>query len=154
MTTATFSPDTTDLAPDDYIVLGLATCFLKEDGEVYQVEVIEPIPSAALEAILKGIPTSYKFAHATTLGNILGGDTLQKPDEFPENSQFSDEFAQRAIAAARTYKRRESAAKLIPSGTTYTELNYSIERKRVLNASRVVTKDDNIKQHPNTHKVL
>ncbi len=154
MTTATFSPDTTDLAPDDYIVLGLATCFIKEDGEVYQVEVIEPIPSAALEAILKGIPTSYKFAHATTLGNILGGDTLQKPDEFPENSQFSDEFAQRVIAAARTYKRRESAAKLIPLGTTYTELNYSIERKRVLNASRVVTKDDNIKQHPNTHKVL
>ncbi|MDJ0674953.1 MAG: hypothetical protein QNJ36_06170 [Calothrix sp. MO_167.B42] len=154
MTTATFSSDTTDLTPDDYIVLGLATCFIKEDGEIHQVEVIEPIPSAALEAILKGIPTSYKLAYATTLGNILGGDTLQRPDGFPQNAQFSDEFEQRAIATARTYKRRESATELIPLGTTYTELNYSTERKRVLNASRVVTKDDNIKQHPNTHKVL
>ncbi|MDJ0800231.1 MAG: hypothetical protein QNJ51_26055 [Calothrix sp. MO_167.B12] len=154
MTTTISSRDIADLTADDYIVLGLATCFIKEDGEVHQVEVIEPIPSAALEAIFKGIPTSYKLAYATTLGNVLGGDTLQKPDNFPHNAQFSDEFEQRVVAAARTYKRRESATKLIPLSTTYTELNYSTERKRVLNASRVVTKDDNIKQHPNTHKVL
>jgi hypothetical protein len=154
MTTAIFSGDTADLAADDYIVIGLATCFVKEDGEVRQVEVIEPIPSAALEAILKGIPTSYKLAHATTLSNILGRDSLQIPGEFPQDAQLGDEFEQRAIAAARTYKRKESATKLISPGTTYTEFNYSVERKRLLNASRVVSKDDNIKQHPNTHKVL
>jgi hypothetical protein len=39
-------------------------------------------------------------------------------------------------------------------GTTKTDLNYSTERKRVLNAARVVTKDDNVKQHSHTHKVL
>ncbi|WP_271836646.1 hypothetical protein [Dolichospermum lemmermannii] len=36
----------------------LSTCLYKEDGEVDQIEVIEPIPTAALEAICKQIPTS------------------------------------------------------------------------------------------------
>jgi hypothetical protein len=154
MATAFVLPDAPDLQADDYIVLGLATCFVKEDGEVHQVEVIDPIPSAALEALVKGIPTSYKFAYATTLQAVLEGDNPQMPASFPESAQFCDEFVQRAIAAARTYKRRESAKSLIPPGTTYNDFQYSIERKRVLNATRVVTKDDNIKQHPNTHKVL
>ena len=154
MTTAIFSDETADLTADDYLVIGVATCFIKRDGEVHQVEVIESIPSAALEAILKGIPTSYKLAHATTLGNALGKNTQQISQEFPHNAQLSEDFEQRAIAAARTYKRKESAKQLIPLGTTYTELNYSTERKRLLNASRIVTKDDNIKQHPNTHKIL
>ncbi len=154
MTTAISYANATDLNQDDYVVIGLATCFIKEDGEVYQVEVIEPIPSAALEALVKGIPTSYKLACATTLGNILPGDTLQKPGDFPENAQFSDEFPERAFAAARTYKRSESAKSLIPLGTTYTEFQYSTEKKRVLNAGRMVTKEDNVKQHSHTHKIL
>lgn len=154
MTTAISYPNASDLATDDYIVLGLATCFYKDDEGVHQIEVIEPIPSAALEAILKGIPTSYKLAYATTLGSVLDGDTLLLPEGFPESSQFGDEFVPRAFAAARTYKRREIAKSLIPLGTTNTDLKYSTERKRVLNAARVVTKEDNIKQHSHTHKVL
>ncbi|MBD2386340.1 hypothetical protein [Cylindrospermum sp. FACHB-282] len=154
MTTAISYPNASDLATDDYIVLGLATCFYKDDGEVHQIEVIEPIPSAALEAILKGIPTSYKLAYATTLGSVLDGDTLLLPDGFPESAQFGDEFVPRAFASARTYKRRECAKALIPLGTTNTDLKYSTERKRVLNAARAVTKEDNIKQHSHTHKVL
>lgn len=154
MTTAISYPHAPDLAADDYIVLGLATCFVKEDGEVYTQEVVEPIPSAALEALLKGIPTSYKLAYATTLANVLDGDKAQIPQEFPDSAQLADEFVSRAIAAARTYKSREQAKSLIPVGKTYTEFNYSTERKRVLNAARVVTKDDNIKQHSHTHKVL
>jgi len=51
MTTIISYADATDLNTDDYIVLGLATCFYKEDEEVHQIEVIESIPSAALEAI-------------------------------------------------------------------------------------------------------
>ncbi len=154
MATAISLPNATDLTTDDYIVLGVATCFVKEDGEVHQVEIIEPIPSAALEALVKGIPTSYKLACATTLGAIIDGETLQKPADFPESCQFGDEFVQRTIAAARTYKRRDSAKSLIPLGTTYTDFQYSTERKRVLNATRVVTKEDNVKQHSHTHKVL
>lgn len=154
MTTAISYENAPDLAADDYIVIGLSTCFIKEDGEVYQVEVVEPIPSAALEALLKGIPTSYKLACATTLGAVLDGDTPLLPDGFPNSSQFGEEFALRAFATARTYKRREIAKSLIPLGTTYSDFQYSIERKRVLNAARVVNKEDNVKQHSHTHKVL
>ena len=48
MTTIISYDDATDLNTDNYIVLCLATCFYKEDGEVHQIEVIEPILSAAL----------------------------------------------------------------------------------------------------------
>jgi len=154
MTTAISDQDTSDLAADDYVVIGLATCFIKEDGEVHQVDVIEPIPSASLEALMKDISTSYKLACATTLGAVLDGETPLLPEGFPDSAQFADEFAQRVFAAARTYKRRESAKTLIPLGTTYTDFKYSTERKRVLNATRVVSKEDNVKQHSHTHKVL
>ena len=154
MTTAISHPNGLDLRTDDYIVIGLATCFYKEDGEVHELEIIEPIPSAALEAIIKGIPTSYKLACATTLGSILDGENLLLPSGFPETAQFSQEFLQRTFSATRTYKRRESAQSLIPLGTTKSDFNYSTERKRVLNAARIVTKEDNIKQHSHTHKVL
>ncbi|HIK04860.1 MAG TPA: hypothetical protein IGS40_09100 [Trichormus sp. M33_DOE_039] len=143
-----------DLAADDYVVIGLATCFIKEDGELHQVEVLEPIPSAALEAIFKGIPTSYKLACATNVGAVLHDEQPILPTGFPESAQFADEFVSRVFASARTYKRKESAQALIPMGTTYTDLQYSVERKRLLNATRLVTKEDNVKQHAHTHKVL
>lgn len=143
-----------DLSADDYIVIGLATCFVKEDGEIHSIEIIEPIPSASLETLMKGTPTSYKLAYATTLGAVLDGNTLQIPSGFPQSAQFGDDFVARAIAAARTYKRRESAQSIIPLGTTYTEFKYSTDRKRVLNATRIVNKEDNVKQHSHTHKVL
>ena len=154
MTTATLFPNAPDISADDYLVLGLATCFYKEDGDVLEVKIIEPIPSAALEALIKGIPTSYQMAYAATLGEVFAGDTLQLPASFPAEAQFGDEFALRAVAAVRTYKRRPQAQSSIPLGNTYTDFNYSLERKRVLNASRVVSKDDNVKQHAYTHQVL
>lgn len=146
-------PNAPDLSADDYIVIGLATCFVKEDGEVHEVQIIEPIPSAALEAIVKGIPTSYKLAWATTMGSVLNSEP-QKPDIFPASAQFSEEFEQRAIAAARTYKARPVAQEHIPQGTSRDDFKFSTERKRVLNMQRVVTKEDNVKQHSHTHKVL
>ena len=154
MATATSYPNAADVSVDDYLVIGLATCFIKEEGEVHEVQILEPIPSAALEAIVKGIPTSYRLAYASTLGAVLFGDTPQKLAIFPESAQFGEEFAQRAIAAARTYKRRKIAQSHIPQGTTRDDFKYSIERKRILNAKRVVTKEDNVKQHDHTHKVL
>jgi hypothetical protein len=154
MTTVTSYPNAPDVSADDYLVIGLATCFIKEDGEVHQVPIVEPIPSAALEAIVKGIPTSYQMACGTTLGAVLPGEMPQLPGEFPANAQFGDEFVQRAIAAARTYKRRPSAQDIIPPGTTRNDFNYSVERKRVLNSQRIVKTEDNVKQHEYTHKVL
>jgi hypothetical protein len=154
MTPATAYPNAPDLSSDAYIVLGLATCFVKEDGEVHEVTIIEPIPSAALEALAKGIPTSYQKACATTLGAVLDGETPKAPTGFPPEAQFCNRFAERAIATARTYQARPESQTLIPAGTTREDLNYSTERKRVLNAENVVRVEDNVKQHEYTHKVL
>lgn len=154
MATVISYPNAPDLSADDYLAIGLATCFVKEEGEVYEVQVLEPVPSAALEAIVKGIPTSYRMIGATTLGAVLSEDTPQRIAGFPETAQFGDEFVARAIAAARTYKRRQVAQSHIPQGTIRDDFQYSTERKRVLNVKRVVTKDDNVKQHSHTHKVL
>jgi hypothetical protein len=154
MTTTLFYPNIPDLSADDYLVLGLATCFIKEDGEVHQVQIVEPIPSAALEAIVKGIPTSYQKATATSIGAVIQGETLQLPADFPPEAQFCDDFAYRATAAARTFKARSVAQSHIPIGTTRTDFNHSTERKRVLNSQRIIRTEDNVKQHEYTHKVL
>lgn len=152
--TTNSSLNATDLSADDYIVLGLATCFIKEDGEVHAVQVVEPIPSAALEAIVKGIPTSYETAIATTLGAVWVNDSAHIPSEFPAAAQLCDEFSDCLIAAARTYKARSVAQEHIPLGTTRNDFNFSTERKRVLNSQRIVKTEDNVKQHEYTHKVL
>jgi len=154
MATATLFPNAPDLCADDYCVFGLATCFLKEAGEIRQVQVIEPIPSAALEAILKGVPTSYQLACAKSIGEVFVNNQLQVPSEFPAEAQFCELFDERTAAAVRTYKSRTEAQAHIPLGTVYDKFNYSLERKRVLNAVNVVSAEDNIKQHPHTHQVL
>lgn len=154
MTTAALFPNAPDLHADDYCVFGLATCFLRDEGEVKQVQVVEPIPSAALEAILKGIPTSYRFACAKSLAEFYSEQTVQIPTEFPREAQLCENFTDRVVAAARTYKSRPEARQYIPLGTTKDDLNYSLERKRILNAQNVVRVEDNVKQHPHTHQVL
>ncbi len=154
MTTATLFSQVSDLTADDYCVFGLATCFLRDEGEIRQVKIFEPIPSAALEAILKGIPTSYELACAKTLGEIFTGERPQIPAEFGEQVQLCDRFEERAIAATRTYKSRPEAQQYILLGTIKQDLNYSLERKRVLNVVNHVSTEDNVKQHEYTHKVL
>lgn len=156
MTTGTVFAQASDLLPEDYCVLGLATCFVREDGEIQQLTVLEPIPSSALEALIKGIPTSYQLACSTTLADIFQSDEIQIPQELRGDGNVSlcDRFAERVAAATRTYKSRPQAKDIIPLGTTKQDFNYSLERKRVLNNSRTVSSDDNVKQHSHTHKVL
>ena len=155
MTNTVFA-QASDLSSEDYCVLGLATCFVRDDGEIEQVTVLEPIPSAALEALIKGIPTSYQLACSKTLGEIFQEDTIQIPSDLQtgEKINLCDRFAERVAAATRTYKSRPEAKELIPLGTTRQDFNYSLERKRVLNNSRAVSTEDNVKQHSHTHKVL
>lgn len=143
-----------EIASDTYVVLGVASCFVREDKELYPIEVIEPIPSAMLEALDRGIPTSYKVAVATTFGAVWQDDQPQRPPEFPESAQFCEEFGLRVASAARTYKARPSAQSLVPPGTLRDNFNFSLERKRVLNLERQVSPEDNVKQHSHTHKVL
>lgn len=154
MTNSTSPTTATDLSPDDYCVLGVATCFLREEGEVREVKVVEPIPSAALEALVKAIPTSYQAACSRRVGEILSEDKVQIPSEFPQDANLCDRFEERLLAAARTYKSRPEAKKLLPLGTLKQDFNYSLERKRVLNATNIVRPEDNVKQHEHTHKVL
>ncbi|PSB10131.1 hypothetical protein C7B62_10445 [Pleurocapsa sp. CCALA 161] len=153
--TALFS-QAADLAADDYCVLGIATCFVREEGEIEQLTVLEPIPSAALEALLKGIPTSYQSACAKTLGEIFQDETVKIPSELQADAEINicDRFAERVAAATRTYKSRPQAQEHIPLGVVKKDFNYSLERKRVLNTSRTVSTEDNVKQHSHTHKVL
>ena len=145
-----------DLSSEDYCVLGLATCFVRDEGEIEKLTILEPIPSAALEALIKGIPTSYQIACSTTLGEIFQEDTVKIPDRLSSEAEINlcDRFAERVAAATRTYKSRPEAKKHIPLGTTKQDFNYSLERKRVLNNSTVVSAEDNVKQHSHTHKVL
>lgn len=155
MTLATAYSCAPDLTADDYVVIGLATCFIREEGEIHPVQVAEPIPSAALEAIVKGIPTSYQMAYGTRLGTVLPDETnAQLPPDFPATAQFCDDFHERTIAAARTYKRRPESQSLIPIGGLRQDMNYSLERKRILNSERIVRTEDNVKQHAYTHQVL
>lgn len=154
MTPATSYANATDVTADDYVVIGLATCFIKDEGEIHEVQIAEPIPSASLEAIAHGIPTSYQLARATTIGAVLSDNGLQLPEGFPATTQFCDDFVERVIAATRTYKARPESQALIPAGTVRNDFQYSTERKRVLNSERIVKAEDNVKQHAYTHQVL
>lgn len=144
-----------DLQPQDYGVVGLATCFLRQEGELEAVDIIEPVPSAALEAILKGIPTSYKMVRSATVADLWSEGRPVRPADFPETASFCEDFGERLVAAVRTYRDRAGTVKeSVPLGTTRTDFNYSTERKRLLNSDRLVKAEDNVKQHAYTHQVL
>lgn len=144
-----------DLHPQDYGVVGLATCFLRQEGDLETVEIMEPVPSAALEAILKGIPTSYRMVRAATLAELWADGHPVRPAEFPETASFCEDFGERLVAAVRTYRDRDGSVKeAVPLGTTRADFNYSTERKRLLNGDRLVKAEDNVKQHAYTHQVL
>ena len=152
----------TDISQKDYCCFGLATCFVRQSGETKQLKIVEPIPSAAVEAIAKGIPTSYEFLCGLALADFLVDRDLQDQDvqnlqvptqHFPEG-QLCDRFMERAIAAIRTYRARPQAQEIVPLNTKSDRLNYSTERKRILNPDTVVRAEDNVKQHKYTHQVL
>lgn len=144
----------TDVPADAYVVLGLATCFIKEDGKLQPLKVVEPIPSAALEALCKGIETSYEMAIATTLDTAFAQGQGQVPDRFPADVQLCESFEERLMAATRSYRSCASIQSLLPLGDTKTDFNFSTERKRMLHVERVIRTEDNVKQHAYTHQVL
>ncbi|WP_353258309.1 hypothetical protein [Prochlorothrix hollandica] len=154
-TTASAYANAPDLSTDDYVLVGVSTCFVRDDGEVKEVKVLEPIPSAAALTILESpIPTSYRIAYGTTLGAVLRDGVPQGLAEFPGDAQFCVDFEERAFAAARTHRRDPRVVEQVPVGSAYDGFNYSTERKRVLNESHTVRPEDNVKQHAHTHQVL
>lgn len=144
----------TDVPPDAYVVLGLATCFIKEDGKLQPLKVLEPIPSAAFEALCKGIETSYEMAIAATFEAAFTQGQGQVPDAFGTEVQLCEAFEERLMAATRSYRSCASIQSLLPLGQSKTDFNYSTERKRILNVEREIRTEDNVKQHAYTHQVL
>jgi hypothetical protein len=142
-----------ELAKDDYLAVGVATCFRREDGELETIHVLEPVPSAYLESVFQGIPTSYQCIFGTTIGAALDHAVLSTVNGI-DNVQHCDEYGDRVLAAARTYKSRPAVKDLVPVAETRTDLNYSTEKKRVLNLKNVVKAEDNVRQHEYTHKKL
>lgn len=153
MTLNAILENTPEITSEDYLVVGVATCFRRDEGELETLKVLEPIPSAYLESLLQGIPTSYDRIIATTVGALLDNSQLADLTGDPD-IHLCENFGDRVIAAARTYKSRSSAQTLVPAGETRTDLNYSTEKKRVLNVENVVKAEDNIRQHEYTHKRL
>ncbi len=138
-----------DVSPHSYVVLGLAHCFWQTEDGLTELQIVEPIPTAALHTLYQGVPTSYAVLRATTLG--AAAQVMQ--EHFP-HAQPCQDFWERAIAAARTYQRDERARTYLSLGQEYRPLQFSLERKRVLNSRRTVRDSDNIRQHPHTHRQL
>ena len=143
-----------DLAPNSYVLMGVATCYLRQEGETLAVEVVEPIPSAYLETLIQGTPTAYRQVWGTTLEAALAFDPATLSLEDGAKAQRCADFEPRIMAAARTYQSRPQSAAIIPVGTRRQDLNYSTTHKRILNPKNKVSRTDNVKQHKYTHEVL
>ncbi|MGQ9838692.1 MAG: hypothetical protein ACUVRV_12220 [Cyanobacteriota bacterium] len=146
----------------EYVVLGVATCFRRdEEGRLMEVQVAEPIPAADLNCLFQGRrSTSYHLLYATTYAEIVqNGIPVLPADIFPTGVLAGEDFVERAQAATRTY-RSKPEFRHIPLHQTCTpeqgvfKLNYSIEPRRIINAVVEVKNADNIKQHPHTHQHL
>jgi hypothetical protein len=148
------SSNSFEVSPDAYVVLGIATCFIKEEGKLQSLRVMEPIPSATLETLCQGIPTSYEIAIATTVDAVWQQGQPVIPAQFPSDIELGADFEDRLLATARSYRAKPQAKDLIAAGQTKTDFNFSTERKRLLRANRVVRAEDNVKQHAYTHQVL
>jgi hypothetical protein len=152
----TLSSLPTKLSDSDYVIVGLAHCFIKQDGDVVPVKILEPVPSAYFEALMKGVPTSYEVLYSMQLGELLKDEqpiVTNLPVD-PKDVQFCEDFAERSLAAARTYQDREDIQATVPHGQAFSDVNFSTEKKRILNAVHKVTTEDNVKQHQYTHMTL
>lgn len=96
----------TEMDPGQYVPLGRGVCFTmgKQSAKIEEQLVIEPIPACGLEAMSKGMATSYTHVYGSTLGEALAMDTSLLPAEFAD-AQFAQEFAFRCESAARTWDR-------------------------------------------------
>eukprot|EP00245_Coleochaete_scutata_P006385 TRINITY_DN20812_c0_g1_i1.p1 TRINITY_DN20812_c0_g1~~TRINITY_DN20812_c0_g1_i1.p1 ORF type:complete len:289 (+),score=56.63 TRINITY_DN20812_c0_g1_i1:110-868(+) len=141
-----YNPEWSD---SDYIAVGLAHCFVKDENAKLQDHfVIEAIPAGGLECMENGGVTCFKFVTGTTLGKVLKQDASVLPEEF-RAARFSDEFDFRAKCASRTWKRQhpqENLMHLAPEGKVRSDFNFNLDDKRILNVENEVNDSDNIKQ--------
>ena len=122
--------------PDSYVVLGLATCYLRQDGETTELQIIEPVPSAYLETLLTGVATSYSALYATTLAQALDHPKTGLAAGTTNVVHLCEDYTERLQATARSYVNRPSATELLKPETTFSELNFSLDSKRILNPKK------------------
>jgi len=145
----------------DYVVIGIALCHQKNaEGKTDLVHVAEPIPATALEAMAKGIRTSFEKIYATTWTRLFPDGALAFPiDVLDDEACLCHDFEGRTRAAMRTYQAKPEL-RVLPLGATSTpqagpfRLNYDPGFRRVLGGERVVRDSDNVRQHAHTHQVL
>lgn len=146
----------------EYVVIGVATCFQRNDeGRLDEVLVAEPIPAADLDCLAKAVrETSYHLLYATTYAEIIQDDHPQLPsDVIPSNVVPAENFVERVQAATRTYRskpefRHIPLHEICTSDQGVFKLRPNLEPKRIINAVTEVNDADNIKQHSHTHKAL
>eukprot|EP00741_Cyanophora_paradoxa_P011222 tig00020554_g10842.t1 len=146
-----------DLAADDTMLLGVAKAYIKgaDPKDLHEVMLIEPVTCATVGSLRKGAVTSYVSLHLTTVGAVLVGDEPARPDGIPEETRFCDDFIERAVAAARTWRNvsaeiKQSELSILPE----LKLNTNFDKKRVLNMKYEPSDADNVKQHPLTNKTV
>lgn len=97
---------------DQYLVVGLAHCFEKnDDGKLVDRLVIEPISANSLEAMSHGAKTSYIHVYSLLLADALKMEQ-GLPPEF-ENGMFCEKYESRCDAAARTWMRPHAVDNLM-----------------------------------------
>lgn len=97
---------------DQYLVVGLAHCFERnDDGKLVDRLVIEPISANSLESMSHGAKTSYIHVYGVMLEDALRkGGAL--PAEF-DAGVFCDNYEIRCDAAARTWMRPHAVDNLM-----------------------------------------
>lgn len=151
-----------DVGALEYVVLGVATCFQRdEEGRLQEVLVAEPVPAAELDCLAQGVrSTSYSLLYATAYGEIIhDGQPTLPTDVIPAGVVAAENFVSRAQAATRTY-RAKPEFKHIPLHESCTTdsgvftLRYTPDPKRIINGIQEVSDADNVKQHAYTHQAL
>jgi len=134
--------------PDQYLAVGLAHCFEKNDeGKLQDRLIIEPLSANSLEAMSVGAKTSYIHVFG-----ILLEDALKRGEKLPEefdSGTFCENYEGRCDSAARTWMRPHAVDNLmdiVPLGMVKSSFNYDTSDMRVLNMDVEVNDSDNIKQ--------
>lgn len=144
-----------DTIADDYIAVGVAKVFKRQEGKLQDMLIVEPIPASALDCVARlKVPTSYMRLWATQLGDLP--DAIS---EFPEtllegdSVAWGEDFTERAQASARTYRRDETVAALLPKGCIFSDLNHSTKEKRLVEDDWEPDFNDNVKQDKSRSRV-
>ena len=147
---------TEPLNQENYIAVGLAQVFMLNAGSSPTAQyLIEPLTAATLESLQLGVPTSYCRVLALTCGDLfddvvepaaINQDALAPLIDGFEDVKICENMIERSMAAARTFRRRIEATEFVPLYETSEDLNFNIERKRIMDQIYEPSFDDNVKQ--------